>query len=113
MLSTLEAPKFHNYPYIDQDVASLRCEVSRKAACEHESCRGFPESSAEPPSSAPESGHPVQGDPFLQRLIGSGSQQDKFIKERLEEMSDDATDVSLFFPHISLVQARPCTERSP
>ena len=63
--------------------------------------RNFPESNAQPSVSlsAADSGQLDQGDPFLQRLIGSVSQQDKYIKERLEEMADDATDVSLLVPN--------------
>ena len=77
-------------------------------------CRGFPDSSAQPPESLPGSdlAQPDQGDPFLQRLIGPGSQQDKFIKERLEEMSDDATDVRLVAKTIQTVSVSDTSSSS-
>ena len=62
--------------------------------------RGFPETSADVLETKAEivATDLQHADPFLQRLLNSCSSEDsrserKFIKDRLEEMADDATDV--------------------
>lgn len=73
------------------DVAQGICETAAAM------CRAFADgASAELPdiSRVPEAGSLEHSDPFLQGLLGSAGIDDKFVKERLSEMADDATDVS-------------------
>lgn len=57
--------------------------------------REFPEGNVGLPDISPQSeAKPLElADPFLQRLLSAASVEDKFIKDRLDEMGDDATEV--------------------